>query len=342
MDNEGALDFTGISKFGHGTPKKDEADMHGKRFELTLSSQPEEASIDGHKIEKGPIHGTVESNALGNILFNSANELSNGNLPKLTSSQDLPELPMQSDVKEVVQECLSAPSVEEPIEKAVVGSKDECSSEPNFDLCSAIVDFHSTKIVANDGHDVDIKQMQNSISSPQERGPSPKDQSMLYVNVGVSNQTLEHHSSEVKGFSVNNGEVKQLLNMEKRKYVSRYPSEGQSSSQLDTDMQDLEENERSNGAIRKSDDAVVLNHVGVSNEVPRPPPENIISKKQDMAAHGGNKEGSVQKGIAYGSKGNNGRKGCYAYEIENASESKITPVRTGIFFLSIYIYLLFP
>lgn len=339
------VDFIGTSNFGHQTHhKKDEANMCAKGFQLPLTSQSEEAFIKEQKTVSGPMHDTVESNALeNNILVNPANELSHGYRPKLTSSQDFHELAMQLDAKEVVHECLSAPSVKEHKEKVVIGSKDECLSESKFDPCSVMVNFHCAKIAANAVHNDGFNHVQNKISG-QHCSESPlKDQNnenMLYSNDDVSNLAFEHHSRNEKGFTIDYDERKQFVNLEKHESVSRCPPEGQSPSQSDSNMQEARDNKTSSRAISKSDDAVVLNHVNVSNEELRPSSEKIISDKPDMAAHSGDKAESVLKDIVYGSrmpsKGSNNKDARCGVEIENGSEYKTTLVRT-MFFVCLYV-----
>jgi hypothetical protein len=113
--------------------------------------------------------------------------------------------------------------------------------------------------------------------------------------------------------------------MEEHEYVSRCPPKGQSLSQLDPNMLDTKESETSSHPIRKSDDAVVLSHVSISNEKPRP-------ELPEIAGHGGDKAGSLLNGVVYGSKvpskGSNNKNASFSGEIENGSQSKTTQVRT--------------
>ncbi|XP_020204051.1 uncharacterized protein LOC109789498 isoform X2 [Cajanus cajan] len=306
-------DDTGTSKFDHQTHRqKDEADIHAKRFQLPLSSQRKEASIDEHKTDSSPMHGTVEFNSLENyVLANPSNELSPGNQSKSTTLQDLPELPMQVDPKEMVREGLSAPSVNEHIEKLVIGSKDERSSVSELNPSSVTVDdFHSTKNVAQND---DFKEVQDMISTQHNSESPPKDQNMHNINGDDSDLIFERHSSKEKGYTVDHDESKQFVNPEERECVSRCPPKGQSLRQLDTNSIDAEENETSSHAIIRNDNCVVLKHGRVSNNVLRSPSEKIVSEKSDMAGHSGDKALSVLKGI----------NGC---QTENGSESKITSV----------------
>ncbi|KAL3020353.1 hypothetical protein AAZX31_05G139600 [Glycine max] len=292
----------------------DEANMHAKSSQLPLSSQSEEASIDEHKTNSSPMHGTVESNGLETyVLVNPSNELSHGNQPKLAPSQDLPELSTQLDAKEVVCGDLSAPSVNEHTQNFAVASKDECLSASELNPCSVMVDdFHSAKNVA---HNDDIKEVQNKISRQHNNESPPKDQNMLYINGDVSELTYVHHSSKEKGFTIAYDESKQFVNLEEHESVSRFPPECQTLSQLDPNVLDAEENVTS------------LNHVRVSNDIFRAPPENITSEKSDMAGDSGDKAGSVQNGIVLcSSRPSKGSDNQNASEIENGSESKITSV----------------
>ena len=332
------MDFYGTSKLGHRTcHKKDEADIYAKRSQLPLSSQRQEASIDEHKIDSGFLHDTVESNAMvNNILVDPTNELSHGNQPKLTSSQDLPELPMQLDARDTVHQCLSAPSVNEHIEKIEIGPKDECLSDSKFDMCSVMVDFHCVDNVANALHNDGFKQVQNKISREHNSESPPTAKNVLDIIVSVPNLTFEHHSSKEKGSSIDCEERKLVASLKNCESVSRYPREGQSLNNLDPNMPDPEDNGKSSHAICRSDDAVVLNHVSVPNEEPRPSSEKIILEKSDVAGHGGHKIGGVLKGIVYGprmpSNGSNNKNANRLGEIGNISESKTTLVRTIKFF----------
>ncbi|TKY59935.1 hypothetical protein E2542_SST17030 [Spatholobus suberectus] len=323
-------DDSGTSKFDHQTHhQEDEADMRAKRFQLPLSSQRKETSIDEHTTDSSPMHGTVESNTLENyVLVNPSNELSHGNQPKLTPSQDLSELPMQLDAKEMVQEGLSAPSVNEHTEKFVIGSKDECLSVLEFNPCSVMVDdVHSAKNVANVAHSDCFKEVQNEISRQQNNESPPKDQNMLYINGDVSDLLFEHHSSKEKGSTIDYDESKQFVKLEERESVSKCPPECQSLSQLDSNMLDAEENGTSSHAISRSDNSVVFNHVRVSNDIHRSPSEKIISEKSDMAGHGGDKAASLPKGIvSFSRMPSKDSDNKNASEIENGSESKITGV----------------
>ncbi|KAH1050626.1 hypothetical protein GLYMA_08G107400v4 [Glycine max] len=295
------------SKFDHQTHhQEDEA----KRFQLPLSSESEEASIDEHKTNSSPMHGTVESNGLENyVLVNP----SHGNQPKLTPSQDFPEFPMQLDAKEVVRGDLSAPSVNEHTENFAIASKDECLSASELNPCSVMVDgFHSAKNVAhNDG----VKEVQNTISRQHDSDSPPKDQYMLYLKGDVSGLTSVHRSSKEKGFTIAYDESKQFVNLKERESVSRFPPECQTLSQLDLNVLDAEENVTS------------LNHVQVSNDILGAPSENITSEKSDMAGHSGDKAGSVQNGIVLCSRmPSKGSDNKNASGIKNGSESKITSV----------------
>ncbi|KAG5155050.1 hypothetical protein JHK82_013019 [Glycine max] len=314
LKSKSLIDFADASKSDH----QDEANMHAKSSQLPLSSQSEEASIDEHKTNSSPMHGTVESNGLETyVLVNPSNELSHGNQPKLAPSQDLPELSTQLDAKEVVCGDLSAPSVNEHTQNFAVASKDECLSASELNPCSVMVDdFHSAKNVAhNDG----IKEVQNKISRQHNNESPPKDQNMLYINGDVSELTYVHHSSKEKGFTIAYDESKQSVNLEEHESVSRFSPECQTLSQLDPNVLDAEENVTS------------LNHVRVSNDIFRAPPENITSEKSDMAGDSGDKAGSVQNGIVLcSSRPSKGSDNQNASEIENGSESKITSQQTGL------------
>lgn len=265
--------------------------MHAKRFELPLWSQSQEASIDEHKTDSGPMYGTVKCNALGNnILVDPANELYHGNQPQMTSSQGLPESPMQLDAK-VVHKCSITHSVDEHIEKVEIGSKDNCLTDSKFDLCSVMADSHSGKNVTNAVHNDGFKQVHD----------------------------------------------KMFVSVEQSESVSRYPPEVQNPNHLDPNMLDAEENEASSHAISRSEDAVVLNHVIVSNEETRPPSEKIMLEKSDVPRHSGDEAGSLLKGIVLGpsmpSIGRSNKSATCVGKIGNGSESKTPLVRTMKFLL---------
>ncbi|KAI5395832.1 hypothetical protein KIW84_062135 [Lathyrus oleraceus] len=89
----------------------------------------------------------------------------------------------------------------------------------------------------------------------------------------------------------------------------------------------------SSHAVSKNDDNVVLSGVGISNEVPRPSSEKIISDKPEtpnIAAHGGDIAESLLNGLVYASKmpskGTNDTIASSVGEIENGFESKTTAV----------------
>ncbi|KAK7346029.1 hypothetical protein VNO80_20542 [Phaseolus coccineus] len=276
------------SKFGHQTHNQEEKeDVHPKRSQLPLSSQSEEASIEGHKTDSSPMHGAVESNGVENyVSVYTSNQLSHVKQPISTPSQELPELPMQWDSKEVVGEGLSAPSVNEHMEKIV--KDDECLTASELNPCSVMEDdFHSAKQVANVGHNGDHQEVQNKSESPL------KDQNRLYVNGDVSELTFVHHSNEEKGFTIGYDENKQFVNREERESVD--------------------------GNVTS------LNHVRFSNDLLRPLSENIISGKSDLGGHSGDKVGSVQNAIVLcstmPSEGSDN-----ASEIKNEFQSKITSV----------------
>jgi hypothetical protein len=320
-------DFTGTSKFGDQTyHNKDGANLYAKEFQLPLPSQSEEASMDRKMLVGDLIHDKVDSNALeNNNLVNPANMSSHGYRPTLTSSQDFSELPMQLDEKEMVHECLSGPSVQAHSEKAVISSKDECLSASMTDPCSVMMDFHCAKTVTNGG----FNQVHNTISGQHSSEPPPKDQNLLNINDDIPNLSFEHHSSNGIGFTINYDESDQFVNLEEHASASNCPPEGQNLSQLDPNVLDRKESETSGHAISKNDDAVVLSHVSISNEKPRP-------ELPEIAAHGGDKAGSFFNGPVYGSKmpskGSNNKNASFSGEIENGSQSKTTQVRT-IFFL---------
>ncbi|KAK7400053.1 hypothetical protein VNO78_11252 [Psophocarpus tetragonolobus] len=305
-------DDSDTSKFENQTPhQEDEVVMHNsKRFQLPLSSQSGEPSIDEHKTDRCPMHSTVESNGLGNyILVNHSNGLSHDNQPELIPSQDLPGLSMQLNSKEVVLEDLSAPSVNKNVENFAIGSKDR------FNACSVMMsDLHSGKNVANIVHNDEFKEV-NMISRQDNSESQPNDQNILQINSDVSGQTFVHHSSKEKGLTVNYDESKQFVNMKEHEFVTKFPSEGQSLSQLDSNMLAAKENVTS------------LNHVRVSNDILRSPSEKIISGKSDMEGHSGGKAASEQNGIVLcsrmPSKDNHNK---YASGIKNDSESKIKSV----------------
>ncbi|RDX72913.1 hypothetical protein CR513_47543, partial [Mucuna pruriens] len=311
-------DDSGTSKFDHRTHhQEDEADMHAKRFQLPLSSQSEEASIDEHKTDSSPMHGIVESNALENcVLVNPSNELSHGNQAKLLPSQDLPELPKQLEAKEMVHEDLSAPSVNEHNEKFAIGSKDECLSVSEVNPCSIMVDdFHSAKNVANVVHNDGFKEVENKMSRQHNSESPPKDQNTLYSIGDASDLTFVHHSDKEEGFTIDYDDTKQLVNLEERESVSRFPPEGQSPSQLDPNVLDAVE-------IGTS-----LNLVRVSSAILRSSSDKIISEKSNMAGHSSDKAGSVVKDIVLCSRMlSKGSDNKNASEIENGSESKITRI----------------
>ncbi|KAK7359328.1 hypothetical protein VNO77_01283 [Canavalia gladiata] len=108
-------DDSGTSKLGHQTHhQNDEVDMYAERFQLPLLSQSEKVSIDELMTDSSFMHDPMESNALeNNVLVNPSNELSHGNWPKSTPSQDSAKLLVQLDANEAVHEGLSAPSVKE-------------------------------------------------------------------------------------------------------------------------------------------------------------------------------------------------------------------------------------
>ncbi|CAL0306323.1 unnamed protein product [Lupinus luteus] len=99
-----------ISEFVHPTlHNKDEIHMYAKKFEVPLSPQGREASIEEHKTDSGHKHGTVKYNALvNNVLVVPANELSHSNQPQLTPSPGILKPPMLLDAKVAIG--LPAPS----------------------------------------------------------------------------------------------------------------------------------------------------------------------------------------------------------------------------------------
>ncbi|KAK7319001.1 hypothetical protein RJT34_03710 [Clitoria ternatea] len=315
-------DDSGTSKFDHQTPQKDEVDGCAKRFQFHLSSQGEEASTDKHKTDSDLMNGMVESNAMENIvLVNPPNEASQAIQPKLTSSQEMHELPM-------LYEGLTAPSVYEHIEKVEIGSKDACSGESKLDLYLEIPDdFHYAKNVANVVHNVGFKQVPNGISGEHKSESPSKDQNMLYNNDDVSDLTPGHHSRKEEGFTMNYVERKQLelVNFKEHESVSGCPPEGLSLSQVDPNILDAEENGTSSHASSRTNDSTVLNLVRVSNIDPRSLPDKIVSKKSEMEGH--DKAGNVLKGIVFDSRmPSKGGDRNVAREIINGSESKITQI----------------
>ncbi|WVZ25206.1 hypothetical protein V8G54_003750 [Vigna mungo] len=281
-------DDSDTSKFDHQTHIQDEKeDVDSKRFQLTLSSQTEEASIVEPKRDSSPMHGAVESNGVENcVLVYTSNELSHAKRPILTSSQDLPELPIQWDSKEGVCDGLSAPSVNELMEKIV--KDDECLTASELNPCSVMeIDFHSAKIVAN------VAQNEDRQESRRHKSESPlNDQIGLFVNSDVSELTFVHHSNREKGFTIGYDENKQSVNLD--------------------ECESVDEN--------------VTNHVRVSNDLPRSLSEKIISGKSDMGGDSGDKVGRMRNEIVIcstmPSEGSNNN----AREIKNEFESKITSV----------------
>lgn len=86
--------------------------MISEGTQIPMLDQSQESPTDKLKADSCHMRDNVdESNAVReDVLVDPANELSYDNQPKPTSSQVLPELPMQSNPK-VVQECVSAPSI---------------------------------------------------------------------------------------------------------------------------------------------------------------------------------------------------------------------------------------
>ncbi|CAK8578448.1 unnamed protein product [Lathyrus sativus] len=348
---------SGTSKFGD---QDQDAGLYAK--ELPLPSQSEEASIDLQMAASGQVQDKADPNALANsILVNPANMLTHGNLPELTSSQDLSELPMQLDAKKLVHECLSESCVQVHSEKAAISSKDECLSEPKTDPCSVMMDFNCAKIITDATNLDGFTQLHTPLSEQHLSVSPPKDQNLLNSNDDISNLSS-----------------KELVNQEKWESVSSCPPEGQSLCQLDLNMLDVEnvtsshaisknddnvvlscvgisneeprpssekiisdkpelpdiaeENETNSHAIKKFDNSVVLS-VNISNEEPRPPSEKIISDKPELpniTAHGGDIAESLLNGVVYASKmpskGSNYKDASSVGEIENGSESKTTVV----------------
>ncbi|CAI8618551.1 unnamed protein product [Vicia faba] len=233
----------------------------------------DEASTYIQMTVNGPMQDKVDSNALANtILVSPANMITHGNLPELTSSQDLP---MQLDAKVIVHECLPESNVQEHSEKAAITSKDECLSESKTDPCSVMMDFHCAKIVAGAANHAGFNQVPTTTSEQSFSESQPKDQNMFNISDD------KHHSSEEQGFSIGFDKSMELVNLEKWESNSSCPPEGQSLHQLDHNMPDVE-NKMSSHAISKNDDDVVLSCVSFSNEEPRPPSEKVISDKPEL------------------------------------------------------------
>lgn len=112
MNNEANWpnNFIGAPRLDHH--QKDERGVFAKRPQLPLLSHSQEAPMDKLMTGSRPMHDTVDKFNINEdkTLVDPANEFSYGNQPKLTSSQVLPESPVQLDAKEVVQECVIAPS----------------------------------------------------------------------------------------------------------------------------------------------------------------------------------------------------------------------------------------
>ncbi|XP_058731747.1 uncharacterized protein LOC131603453 [Vicia villosa] len=270
-------DDSGTSKFGDQTQ---DVGLYSK--ELPLPSQSEEASIHMQMTVSVPMQDKVDSNAsASNILVNPANMLTHGNLPELASSQDFSELPMQLDANETVQECLSESHVQAHSEKAAISSKDKCLSESKTDPCSVMRDFHCSKIVTNAANHDGPNQVHTTISEQHFSESQPKDQNLPNINDDIFSLPFKHHSSEEQGFTIGYDKSKELVNLEKLESVSSCPPQGQSLSQLDHNMLDVEENETSSHAISKTDDDVVLSCVSISKE-PIQPSEKIISDKPEL------------------------------------------------------------
>ncbi|XP_015958245.3 uncharacterized protein LOC107482312 isoform X1 [Arachis duranensis] len=312
------MDFTKDERDHHTHPKEDEVDISARKIQFPLLSQNQGASISKHNIDDSSRHDTVESNkVVNNILVDSTNELCHGNQPKLTSSQELPELPMQLDAREMVHECLSFPSANEHIENVEIVPKDECLSVSKFDPHS-VMGLHCEGV----NHVQSISCEQHNSESP------PKAQNVLGIDCNVSNLTFEHHSSKEKGPSVAYDEGKPSESLENCKTVGGYFLEGQSVKKLDPNKPDVQDKEKTNHKICSSDNAVILNHVSLLGEGPRSSPEKVILGKSDMEGHGAGsqKAGSVLKGIVYGarmpSKGKNDKHANQVHEARNSSEIK--------------------
>ena len=190
----------------------------------------------------------------------------------------------------MVHECSSESCVQAHSEKAAISSKDECLSESKTDPCSVMMDVNCAKIVTEATNHNGFTQLHATISEQCFSVTPPKDQNLLNINDGISNLSFKHHSSKSQGFTFEYDKSKELVNLEKWESISSCPPEGQSLCQLDSNMLEVEENETSSHAISKNDDNVVLSCVSISNEVPRPPSEKIISDKPELpniAAHGG-------------------------------------------------------
>ncbi|MED6134212.1 hypothetical protein PIB30_035003 [Stylosanthes scabra] len=298
--------------------KEGEVDISAKKIQYPLLSENQGASIGQHKIDDSSRHDTCESNkVVNNVLVDSTNEFCHVNQPKLTSSQLIPELPMQLDAREMVQ-CLSVPSANEHIEKVEIGPKDECLSDSKFDPHS-VMDLHCEG----------VNQVQN-ISRHNSESP-PKAQNVLGIDGNVSNLTFGHHSSDEKGPSVDYDE-----SLENCKTVNGYPLEGQSVKKLDPNKPDAQDKgKRKHKICRSDDDAVVLNHVTLLGESPKPSPEEVILGKSEMARHGAGsqKAGNVLKGIVYGSRmpsiGKNDKPANQVHQAGNSSEVKTRLVING-------------
>ncbi|KAE9601144.1 hypothetical protein Lalb_Chr13g0294671 [Lupinus albus] len=309
------------SDFCHQTlHQKDEVDMYPKEFKLPLSSHGREASIDEHKTDSGPNHGTIKCNALvNNVLVDPANEISHGNQPQLTPSLSLPELSVQLDAK-VVHE-LSASSLSEHIENVETGSKDICLSDSKLNLCSVMAESQCVKKVANAVQNDGFEPAQNKVYRQHTSESNPEAQNMLYIRGDVCSLASENCSIKEIGFTINCEERKQFEGVEKHESFIRNPTEGQSLNHLDPSMLDVEKEARSHATIRR-DDTVVSNHVSVLNKESS---DKNIYKKSDLPRHGSVKAENDLNAIVYGPsallKGSN-KSASRVREIRNGSESK--------------------
>ncbi|CAL0329698.1 unnamed protein product [Lupinus luteus] len=274
------------SDFCHQTlHQKDEVDMYAKEFKLPLSSQVQEASIDEHKTDSSPTHGTIEWNAVvNNGLVDPANEISHGNQPQLTPSPSLSESSVQLDAK-VVHE-LSASSI----------------SDSKFDLCSVMEESQCVKKVANAGQNDGFEPVQNKIYRQNTNESKLEAQNLLYIHGDICSLASGNCSSKEIGFTFNCDERKQFEGVEKHESFIRNPTEGR--------------------AVIRRDDAVVSNHISVLNEESS---DKNIYEKSDMPKRGSVKAENDFTAIVYGPsvllKGSN-KRASRVREIRNGSESK--------------------
>ncbi|KAI9114896.1 hypothetical protein K1719_013909 [Acacia pycnantha] len=127
-------DDSGTSILGHRHDDEKVNDV--KQFQFPLPSLSQGASKDQLRIDSRPKNGIDEFRVLAD-----KSDLSGGSESNLTSYEDLPESPKQLGAKEVVNDCSSAPSVNEHVEISL-----ECSSNIEAE---EVVDVRHDKDVAN-------------------------------------------------------------------------------------------------------------------------------------------------------------------------------------------------